>query len=198
MTSTTEAGSGTRIRRTKAKVEEAITQAVLVELDAKGFAGLTFEAVARRAEVSKPVLYRRHSSRVSLVLSVLASTAKNLYGEAPMTGALRTDLQAWLGRAQEWLPRIQPATFRGLLGEANEEEMRQIAALLDQRMRDIERCVFEPARHRGEIQGDIPAPVARMFFMMLRDQALFGAQELDGTWMIDDVLLPLLKAHAHR
>ena len=64
--------SARRARRTNVQVTAAITTAVLDELREVGFAGLTFESVARRAELSKAVLYRRHPTRVSLALAGLA------------------------------------------------------------------------------------------------------------------------------
>jgi AcrR family transcriptional regulator len=150
-----------RPRRTKAAVEAAITEAVRAELAERGYAALTFEGVARRAQVSKPVLYRRHPSRFSLVQATLRERAEALYTEPPRTGSLRTDLMLWLDMANEEASRLKPATFRGLVGDASEQEIRQVAKHMNARMHDVERCVLGPARQRGEISGNIPSSVAR-------------------------------------
>lgn len=185
-----------RPRRTKAAVEAAITDAVMAELAEVGYSALTFESVARRAQVSKPVLYRRHTSRVTLVLAACGERIAATYTEPPMTGALRTDLLWWLGRAQEQTSHIDPSTLRGLMGEAGENEMQQISALMAARLRDMDRHVLEPARRRGEIVGDIPPSVTRLFFTLSRDRALFGApDDEDGERMVDEVILPLLHIH---
>jgi hypothetical protein len=62
-------------------------------------------------------------------------------------------------------------------------------------MHDVERCVLDPARQRGEISGDIPSSIARLFFILIRDQALFGPYDDRGSsWIVDEIILPLLLA----
>ncbi|MGB7962358.1 MAG: TetR/AcrR family transcriptional regulator C-terminal ligand-binding domain-containing protein [Propionicimonas sp.] len=186
-----------RPRRTNTEVKAAITAAVLAELNEVGFAGLTFEGVARRAALSKAVLYRRHPTRVSLALGALQETAQGVYAEPPMTGSLRTDLLSWLGTAEAQVPRVGAATFRGLVGEASQAELEHVGALMAARAHDVERCIIEPARQRGEIAGDIPAPVTKLFFTLLRDQTLFGRpDDHTNTAIVDDVMLPLLTGNA--
>lgn len=186
-----------RPRRTNAEVKAAITAAVLAELNEVGFAGLTFERVAGRAELSKAVLYRRHPTRVSLALGALQETAQGIYAEPPMTGSLRSDLLSWLGAAERQASRVGAATFRGLVGEANQAELEHVEALMAARAHDVERCIIEPARQRGEITSDIPEPVIKLFFTLLRDQTLFEPQEHHhNTAIVDDVLIPLLTGNA--
>lgn len=195
-----------RPRRTRVAVEAAIAEAVFEELDELGYIALTFEGVARRAHVSKPVLYRRHSTRVSLVLSVIKSAITTTFAEPPGTGTLRGDLIAWIEQVGSQVSPSRSATLRGLLGEAGESELQQIAELMNARPRDMERCVLEPARERGEITGEIPWSVSRLFYILARDRALFGADaDHDGTHahqsrtqMIDEIILPLLRIHAGR
>ncbi|MFD3608273.1 TetR/AcrR family transcriptional regulator C-terminal ligand-binding domain-containing protein [Streptomyces atroolivaceus] len=184
-----------RARRTQVEVQAAITQGVLAELEEVGFAALTYEGVARRAEVSKPVLYRRHSSRVSLVLTALQEAAQNVYAEPPATGSLRSDLLSWIATAQAMASRVGAATLRGLVGEASESELEHVATLMGARVRDIERCVIEPARRRGELSGAVPAPVIELLFTLIRDRTLFGRlDEPVSASLVDHILLPLLTA----
>lgn len=184
-----------RPRRTNIEVKAAIMEAVVSELTEVGFAALTFEGVARRAGVSKPVLYRRYSSRVSLVLGAFEEMARGVYAEPPMTGSLRSDLLSWLATAEALSSHIGAATFRGLVGEASEAELERVAGLMAVRAGDVERCVIEPARRRGELAGDVPAPVAGLLFTLLRDRVLFGRHdEHDSASIVDDILLPLLAA----
>ena len=188
--------SARRARRTNVQVTAAITTAVLDELREVGFAGLTFESVARRAELSNAVLYRRHPTRVSLALAGLQEAAQGIYAEPPMTGSLRTDLLAWLAAADAQVPPSGAATFRGLVGEATPTELEHVAVLMGTRADDIERCIIEPARQRGEIAGDIPAPVAKLLFILLRDQTLFEPEsDHSHTAIVDHILLPLLTAN---
>ena len=66
------------------------------------------------------------------------------------------------------------------------------------------RCVLEPARQRGEVVGEIPWSVSRLFCVLARDRAVFGAPvqqdstpvQQDGTLLVDEIILPLLRTHA--
>ncbi|PMD04778.1 hypothetical protein CJ199_10470 [Brevibacterium paucivorans] len=186
-----------RPRRTKLEVEAAIHSAVLAVLSEVGYSALTFEAVARRAEVSKPVLYRRHSNRVSLVLVAVSATIEATYAEPPDTGDLRSDLLAWLTKSGEMVTEAQSSVLRGPIGKAGDAELERIHALMRERVNDLERCILNPAAQRGEISDDIPASVSRLFFTFIRDRALFGPSTSDDiASFVDEVIMPLLKAHA--
>lgn len=186
-----------RPRRTKVEVEAEIYSAVLAVLSEAGYSALTFEAVARRAEVSKPVLYRRHSTRVSLVLAAVSATIEATYAQPPNTGDLRSDLVAWLTKADETVTEANSSMLRGIIGEAGEVELERINAVMRGRIDDLERCVLKPAALRGEIADDVPASVSRLFFTRSRDRALFGPVSSDDiSAFIDEIILPLLRAHA--
>jgi AcrR family transcriptional regulator len=77
-----------------ARADEAIIEATLQALEQAGFAGLSMEAVAARAKVGKATLYRRWSTKESLVADALASLVET--AEPVDTGSLRDDLVAWL------------------------------------------------------------------------------------------------------
>ncbi|MEU8156532.1 TetR/AcrR family transcriptional regulator [Micromonospora sp. NPDC048986] len=73
------------------EITTAIRRALMQELAAVGYGRLSIEAVARRAGVSKTAIYRRWSSKLDLVLEVVAAAA---HGKLPAldTGTLRGDL----------------------------------------------------------------------------------------------------------
>lgn len=89
-------------------VTEAIAAAALAELVDRGFAGVSMEAVARRAKVGKSAIYRRWPSKTAMVVDVLAGLSVP-QGDPPRTGDLRTDVRALLDASRRWLsdPRIQ-------------------------------------------------------------------------------------------
>lgn len=64
-------GSRTRGRPRRPGTDEAIVAATLELLRETGYAGLTIEAVAARAGVSRPTVYRRAASKEDLVTHVL-------------------------------------------------------------------------------------------------------------------------------
>ncbi|MFF0254078.1 TetR/AcrR family transcriptional regulator [Micromonospora zamorensis] len=73
------------------EITAAIRRALMQELAAVGYGRLSIEAVARRAGVSKTAIYRRWSSKLDLVLEIVAAAAQ---GKLPAldTGTLRGDL----------------------------------------------------------------------------------------------------------
>ncbi|MEV6814280.1 TetR/AcrR family transcriptional regulator [Micromonospora sp. NPDC051296] len=75
----------------RGEITTAIRRALMQELAAVGYGRLSIEAVARRAGVSKTAIYRRWSSKLDLVLEVVATAAG---GRLPAldTGSLRGDL----------------------------------------------------------------------------------------------------------
>ncbi|MGC4767530.1 TetR/AcrR family transcriptional regulator [Micromonospora sp. DT44] len=73
------------------EITTAIRRALMQELAAVGYGRLSIEAVARRAGVSKTAVYRRWSSKLDLVVEIVAAAA---HGKLPVldTGTLRGDL----------------------------------------------------------------------------------------------------------
>ncbi|AYF77602.1 TetR/AcrR family transcriptional regulator [Nocardia yunnanensis] len=78
------------------QVTAAIRAAAFEELAEAGYGRLSMEAVARRAGVSKPTLYRRWSTKEDLVTALISEVAIAA-ADPPDTGTLRGDLRALLG-----------------------------------------------------------------------------------------------------
>nr|WP_291758512.1 TetR/AcrR family transcriptional regulator [Cellulomonas sp. 73-145] len=87
-----DAGSGLRRRRRGAQLDAALLEAAWAELVERGYADLTFDAVATRAGTSRSVVYRRWSTRRDLALAALRHRTAGDPGPAPDTGSLRGDL----------------------------------------------------------------------------------------------------------
>jgi AcrR family transcriptional regulator len=83
-------------------VRAAVLAAALAELADRGYAGLTFENVAARADVHKTTVYRRWADRESLLTDALLEQAVGDF-EIPDTGDIDTDLGAWLLMLADWL-----------------------------------------------------------------------------------------------
>jgi AcrR family transcriptional regulator len=83
-----------------ARCDQAIIQATLDMLAEGGIAGLSMEAVASRAGVGKATIYRRWSSKETLVVDALATLSGSDEVDAPDTGVLRDDLIAWVDSAR--------------------------------------------------------------------------------------------------
>ncbi|MEV7966394.1 TetR/AcrR family transcriptional regulator [Sphaerisporangium sp. NPDC088356] len=82
-----------------------------------GYQQMTVEAIARRAGVSRPAIYRRWRSKADIVLHVLFEHAES-GGFPPPTGDLRADLHAWVRALLARLRRPEmAAAYVGLMAD---------------------------------------------------------------------------------
>jgi AcrR family transcriptional regulator len=97
-------------------IDAAVLAAAAAILDQVGYPRLSVAAVAARAGVHKPALYRRWRSKPMLVIDVLATTLPTVL--FPDTGTLRGDLEAGVQTLRyTWsAPRIRQ-TFLGLFAD---------------------------------------------------------------------------------
>jgi AcrR family transcriptional regulator len=85
-------------RRRSEKSRVAIVTATRELLLARGFDGLSIEAVAARAGVGKQTIYRWWPSRPALVADVLLEDADKIVGSVAHTDDLVADLVRWASR----------------------------------------------------------------------------------------------------
>lgn len=181
-------------RRGGAELDEVIRAAVRTEIAERGYAGLTFEGVARRARTSKPVIYRRYSSRA---LMVVDAWVRHLPTDLPTTttGSLRGDLLA-LGRAFVGrFERIGLDTLRGLMAEVGDDVLPSLAQAADASAQEILTAIVDAARARGEIAAaPLPRRVLQLPLVLVRHELLFDGRITEDalTEMVDTICLPLL------
>lgn len=95
------------------------TRALLVE---EGYQGTTVLAIARRAGVGAPTVYRRWPSKEALVEDAAFGFTASVPLPAP-TGDLRADLRAWVVIFLDWLADPVPrAALPGLLTAYHRDE----------------------------------------------------------------------------
>lgn len=190
-------------RRRGAALEAAILDAGWEELVDVGYARLTMASVAARARTSEPVLYRRWANKDQLVLAVLDRYRATHQVTAPDTGDLRNDLIGYLTALSESLAGffaiVAATSFSGLLAATGRSpsEMREEAMgvhLLPQT-----RDVYRRAATRGELDPDaVPTGVLALPFDLVRHDLLMSLEPLPAERIgsiVDDILLPLLRAH---
>lgn len=133
--------------------EAAIIAAARDLLAERGYAGFSFDEVARRAGAGKPTLYRWWPTRADLLIEVY-SAEKAAIMTAPDTGALPDDLLAYTRALWSfWRDTPTGRAFRGLIAEAQSGEAAQILLrekFLPERLKDV-RAMFARAASRGEI-----------------------------------------------
>ncbi|MEU4744977.1 TetR/AcrR family transcriptional regulator, partial [Actinosynnema sp. NPDC023658] len=143
-------------RRGAARTDELLQ--VTLDLAAEvGYAGLSFEAVARRAGVGKHTIYRRWPSRGALLLDALSRvwTTDLDYRD---TGDVRADLREQFLRSAPALagPPIGPV-YRGLIAEAQSDPALR-ATLHERFLVTVERRTLDRitrAQRAGQLVADV-------------------------------------------
>jgi AcrR family transcriptional regulator len=142
-------------------VNEAILNATRALLLDVGYAGLTYEAVAARASVSKPTIYRRYPNKTALVFEAVFGQTKSR--SVPDTGNLVDDLREAYGWAVEEFGSPEAiAALPGLMADltANAELAQFVRVLVIEPEYERVRGVLESAQRRGEIRSDADLTLA--------------------------------------
>jgi len=132
-------------------VDHAIATATRGLLAERGYAGTSMEAVARRAGVGKPALYRRYRDKVELVMSAVSRQLPRL--DPPDVG----DTRAELWRAVEQGLPADGASYVSLIGGLVAERERH-PELIDAFRRAIlipRRATVARIIARGQARGDV-------------------------------------------
>ena len=190
--------SVTASRRRGVELDHAIFDAVLAELGANGYTGLTFEGVARRAGTSKPVLYRRWSTKVQMVIAAIMSiSAQEIV--AVDAGSLRDDLIATITAVLQRLQTTGRDVVLGLLSDAVAEPKPGALAILQTKGAQLTGIIVERARDRGEIGvGQVPTLVMALPFDLARYRFLVDGSLDDAaiSEVVTQAAVPLLRHYA--
>jgi AcrR family transcriptional regulator len=136
--------------------DRAILDAALSEYAVHGLEGMSVDAVAARAGVSKATIYRRYASKAELVVAAACAAAEE-QASVPDTGSLRGDLLTLMHNLRRVLehPVIGPAKRMLLLDGANDEELARLHAESMQARRQRTLDVLARARARAELRPDV-------------------------------------------
>jgi AcrR family transcriptional regulator len=193
-----EADRAVRQRRRGAELEQVLLDAAWQELQRVGYAAFTIDAVAQRAGTSRPVLYRRWSSRAQLVLAaVRAHLPPVTADDIPDTGSLRGDLIAALRFWRQRYEEVGPAIMNGLASELDHlptEDLDVVPA--------IAATIIERAARRGDIGPrpvpphvrDTPAALLRHELVVLHRRPT----DEQLAQIVDDIAVPAIKRAAGR
>lgn len=187
----------TATRRRGAVLLADIHDAIRAEVMENGYTAITFDGIARRARVSKPVLYRRYPTRAYMVADAFVAT---LQGAAmtTTTGSLRRDLHNVFENFLQPSRAVGPAALRALLGEADEQLLAHVAGLGHAPALASLRFALAAARDRGELgPAPIPEVVNESIAAIFQSHALrhrIDANDIDS--IIDEIALPLYHRHS--
>jgi AcrR family transcriptional regulator len=196
----TPAPEHVRRRRRGPELESALLDAAWDELVEVGFANLTMESVAARAQTGVAVLYRRWANKDQLVFAAIEHYGQAHPVEIPDTGTLRGDLLALLtamSRARATFMAVAAAAgFSGLLASTGLTPAQARDKILgDQRVRG-DQIIYRRAHDRGEIDLErIPSAVLVMPFDLVRHDLLMNLGPVKPeriTSIVDEIFLPLV------
>jgi AcrR family transcriptional regulator len=183
-------------RRRGAALESALLEAAWAELQSVGYAKLTMERVADRAETSRAVIYRRWSNRHELVIAALLHRQPAGTARIPDTGSLREDVLTIMRRASRRVSEIGPGTVVGLLNDLMAADASD--AVVDQLARgggELVSQVLTRAAARGEAREDVPARVARLPLDLIRHELILTHRPPSSETLeeiADQIFLPLV------
>ncbi|AEK36146.1 TetR/AcrR family transcriptional regulator [Corynebacterium variabile] len=183
-----------RRRRSAAEVTDAIHRVTLSELRDHGFDAVTFDRVARLAQMSKATVYRRYRSPAHLIAETLAAHASHLTLEP--TGSLRGDLLQIMELAVDTIDSFGIDVYRRLIGYRDES----IEALLRESGAGAAYSLIGDAvgeaQRRGEIGPlGVPEKTRHVPVEVLHSRILLtGRQDAMAADIVDHVALPLFRA----
>jgi AcrR family transcriptional regulator len=176
--------------------DKAIYDAVLELLAEVGFDRMSLDAVAARAGVSKPTIYRRCPDGKAALVAAAVAFRRETKPAAPDTGSLRGDLLAMVRLMSEQM--VENAQLAGgLMGQLRTSaELREIfAEHVIEPERDRWRLLLERAVARGEIAAGATELFPDVGPSLIHGRVSFGSEPLDKAFaveLVDRVLLPIL------
>jgi AcrR family transcriptional regulator len=179
-----------------ARVTGAALEAVIELITEQGVGAVTMDAVAARAGVSKPAIYRRWPSKQALIVAAAETRIGPL--TVPDQGDLRAELHdvitARLASYQ------QPGTDR-LLAEligaaAGDRDGREVYAAYTDRVMSETRSILQRGVARGEVRPDVDIRSAATLVAAPLVYRLLAERELPDARFVDDLVGLLVRAVA--
>ncbi|MCW4456919.1 TetR/AcrR family transcriptional regulator [Microbacterium sp. MPKO10] len=188
-----------KTRRRGAELEAAILTAAWDQLVTEGYARFTFDAIADRAQTSKPVLYRRWSNREELLRATVRHRGAAASPQVPDTGNVRDDLIQALRRAsgaENSVAAMLTALVSSHFDDVGLTPAELRAELLGSRSSSIE-TILERAVDRGEVDADMLTPrvVDLPFTLFRHEYVMTFAPPTDAAIVefVDEIVLPLIR-----
>ena len=164
-----------------------------------GYAALTFEAVARRAGTSRPVLNRRWLTLDAMAQDAIAHASSKFDLVDPDTGSLRTDVISLMHQLNSMFAAlaatmtVQLAAFYGATG-TSPAELRE--RLIGDRWKFLESIVHRAA-DRGEVDEHRLTPrIVRLPYDLLRHEVLMNLKPMPADAIedvVDTIFMPLVR-----
>jgi AcrR family transcriptional regulator len=179
-----ETRTPTRVGRPRSKAaRRAILDAALDLAVEHGAPGLSMDAIARRAAVSKETVYRWWRSKAEVLLEALAELGER---EIPVqdTGDLATDLRAFMRATARTLDGPTQRALRTLAAQAAAETgfAEEVRDRFLARRRAALGAVLQRSVDRGELRAEQAPTALDLIFGSLWYRLIFAVGPLDRRW----------------
>jgi AcrR family transcriptional regulator len=178
---------------------QAVLRAAGELIEEHGYGGLTMEAIARQAGVSKQTVYRWWPSKAEIVLEGLTDAAAAL-APAPDSGSLEQDVRGFLRRTIAGATPQVARMLAALMAEAQLDET--FAQAFRREFLAHRRQVLREVLERGRVRGDVSANadiqfLAELAFGTIWYRILGGHAPLDRRFAdkLADTVLALAADH---
>jgi AcrR family transcriptional regulator len=180
---------------------EAILAAAVALVAEVGYDRMTVDALAARAGVSKPTIYRRWpGGKAEIIVDAIRSKRAD-FALPPDTGSLRGDLIAYIkGVSSGFDPHVAAGLIMQLQSSPELEQLFREEVVCDEQERF--ESLLERAAARGEIVGEVTPLFADIPGSIIFTRSLIRGLPIDDAFvdeLVDRVLLPILpvkKEHA--
>lgn len=157
------------------QIDAAVLQATLAMLDESGYGHLSLEEIARRADSTRPAIYRRWPNRQHLVLAALAARLGE--AQAPDSGCTLCDLNEGINVFIAAFRQIRPDVLGPLLADCAADPGLRDAFMA--RLFDPPRAAVAQMLDRAVARGDLREDIDRdlildMLGSLVHYRALFG------------------------
>jgi AcrR family transcriptional regulator len=177
--------------------DEAILEAALALIAELGYDRTTIDAIAERAGVGKPTIYRRWAGKPELVAAAIARRKQRR--PAPDTGSLRGDLLAAVRALSESISGDNAHLAAGMATQLRASD--ELAGLFRDHVIAIERARWRELLERAVARGELPADhgTSPLFGEIapatVFSRVLLGVDPVDDAFveeLVDGILIPIL------
>jgi AcrR family transcriptional regulator len=174
---------------------EAILAAAVALVAEVGYDRMTVDALAARAGVSKPTIYRRWPGGKSEIIVDAIRSKREAGSQVPDTGSLRGDLIAYIrGATAGFDPHVAAGLIMQLQSSPELESLFREEVICDEQMRF--ESLLARAAARGEIGDGVVTPLfADIPGSIIFTRSLIRGLPIDDAFveeLVDRVLLPIV------
>src|SRR5689334_2017469 len=173
---------------------QAILDAAIALVGEVGYDRMTVEALAARAGVSKPTIYRRWPGGKDEIVVEAIRSLRAEAGPDPDTGSLRGDLLALLHRVAASLDAKVAGGMLNHIGSSAE-----LTKLIREEVVAAERARYQVLLDRAHVRGETRADITPLFAdipgSVIFSRTLIAGEPVDHAFLVelvDHVLLPLV------